>query len=87
VPAQAAARRHGADTERRHRDRTRFYAAFMRRADNAYRAFTRSRHIHPVTRTTRRNFTGKPMLDLLLPALGTGLILLMAAYATLCDRI
>lgn len=54
--------------------------------DNAYRAFTAAGRICPGT-TTRWNLTGKSMLDLFLLILGSGLIVSMAAYANLCDRI
>ncbi len=66
---------------------SRFYPAFTPIADNAYRAFTPSGPSCVAARTTRRKPTGKFMFDLFLLILGSGLILLMAAYAALCDRI
>ena len=36
---------------------------------------------------TNRNTTGAPLTDVIVLVLGTGFILLMAAYAALCDRI
>ena len=53
----------------------------MQPAPNRDRAFT-----HPGP-CPRRNIQGSLMLDLLVAVLGTGGILLMAAYAALCDRI
>ncbi len=53
----------------------------MQPAPNRDRGFT-----HPGP-CSRRNIQGSYMLDLLVAVLGTGGILLMAAYAALCDRI
>jgi hypothetical protein len=59
----------------------------MPRPGNTYRAFTPVSLNWATARTTRWNPTGKSMLDFFLLILGSGLILLMAAYAALCDRI
>lgn len=64
-----------------------FYPVFMPGPDNAYRPFTPSGPSCVAARTTRRKPTGKLMFDLFLLILGSGLILSMAAYAALCDRI
>ena len=62
------------------------YAAFMPAGGHAYRIFTRPDPIDPRGETTPEP-AGTSMFDLFLLLLGGGLILLMAGYAALCDRI
>jgi uncharacterized membrane protein len=59
-----------------------FYAAFMPTRPNPARGFTRSAPIPSYLQQEADH-----MADILLIVLGTGGILLMAAYAALCERI
>jgi len=61
----------------------RFYAAFMAYKGNPPRGFTVEAPNPPPEHNTRRD----SMADILMIVIGTGGILLMAAYAAFCERI
>jgi hypothetical protein len=64
--------------------RRRLYAGFMRRARMVHGPFT---GIPPRKLGTDPTPRRKPMLDLILLALGAGLFALMATYAAGCERV
>jgi len=81
--ARNRAGRRAPGQERRRLDpRGRLYRFFMRATRNSHGIFTRG---HPISWSGARR--RRAMTDVLVAALGVGGLLLMAAYAALCERI